>query len=58
MEEYHKYAAQIAATAKDTFRYLNFDRMPEYVGSAKDVQLGEEYKAAKAKEAAHLKSLH
>jgi aconitate hydratase 2/2-methylisocitrate dehydratase len=58
VDEYQKYANQIAATAKDTFRYLNFDRLPEYVGSAKTVQLGEEYKAALAKESARLKTQH
>lgn len=56
--EYNKYASQIAATAKDTFRYMNFDRMSEYVATAKNVDLGEDYKTAKAKEAERLKSLH
>ena len=58
VEEYHKYANQIAATAKDTFRYMNFDRMEHYVDATKDVELGEEYRLAKEKEAARLKSLH
>jgi aconitate hydratase 2/2-methylisocitrate dehydratase len=54
--EYQKYAGQIAATAKDTFRYMNFDRMSEYVERAKGVELGEDYKVAKEKEAALLKA--
>ena len=54
--EYHKYANQIAATAKDTFRYLNFDRLPDYVKSAKDVDLGADYKSALDKEVARLKA--
>jgi aconitate hydratase 2/2-methylisocitrate dehydratase len=54
--EYQKYAGQIAATAKDTFRYMNFDRMSEYVERAKGVELGEDYKVAKEKEAARLKA--
>jgi len=58
VEEYQKYANQISATAKDTFRYMNFDRMDNYVNSAKTVELGAEYKTALEKEAAKLKSQH
>ena len=56
--EYQKYASQIAATAKDTFRYLNFDQLPDYVKSGKDVDLGADYKEILAKEADRLKKLH
>lgn len=56
--EYLKYANQIAATAQDTFRYLNFDRLDDYTGPANTVDLGDEYKSAKAKESERLKTLH
>ena len=56
--QYHKYADQIAATAKDTFRYLNFDQLPDYVNSGKNVDLGADHKAIVDKEAQRLKALH
>ncbi|MCD9545578.1 bifunctional aconitate hydratase 2/2-methylisocitrate dehydratase [Photobacterium carnosum] len=37
MEEYLTYAQQINATAADTYRYLNFDRMAEYTSKADEV---------------------
>lgn len=37
MDEYLTYAQQIDATAADTYRYLNFDRMAEYTNKADDV---------------------
>jgi aconitate hydratase 2 / 2-methylisocitrate dehydratase len=54
--EYHKYANQIASTAKDTFRYLNFDQMSDYVAAGKNIDLGMEYKAIVEKEAEKLKA--
>jgi aconitase B len=39
--EYNKYAVEINKTAADTFRYLNFDKLPDFVATSKDVDLGE-----------------
>jgi aconitate hydratase 2/2-methylisocitrate dehydratase len=39
-EEYQKYAGQISASADDTYRYLNFDRMDGYRKKADKVTLG------------------
>jgi aconitate hydratase 2 / 2-methylisocitrate dehydratase len=50
VEQYMKYADRINATASDTFRYMNFDKLPEYVESVKNVDLGPEYKTALEKE--------
>lgn len=58
VEQYMKYADRIQATASDTFRYMNFDKLPEYVELAKDVDLGPEYKTALEKEVARLKAQH
>ena len=41
MAEYNKYAVEINKTAADTFRYLNFDKLPDFVATSKDVDLGE-----------------
>ncbi|MBV7297890.1 bifunctional aconitate hydratase 2/2-methylisocitrate dehydratase [Enterovibrio paralichthyis] len=37
VEEYLEYAKQIDATAADTYRYLNFHRMPQYTKKADEV---------------------
>ena len=37
--EYMEYASQIDATAADTYRYLNFDKMEEYTSKADTVIL-------------------
>jgi aconitate hydratase 2/2-methylisocitrate dehydratase len=55
--EYNKYAANLHAQSKDIFRYMNFDRLPEYVESAKSVDLGADYKTAYDKELARLKAM-
>jgi aconitate hydratase 2/2-methylisocitrate dehydratase len=34
VEEYQEYAAKINATAADTYRYLNFHKMPHYTHKA------------------------
>ena len=57
VEEYMKYAKQIEATAKDTFRYMNFDKLEEYRNATTDVDLGPEYKVEFEKELSRLKSL-
>jgi len=56
VEEYMKYSDKIQQTAKDTFRYMNFDQMPEYVDIAAKVDLGSEYKSALEKEIEKLKT--
>jgi aconitate hydratase 2/2-methylisocitrate dehydratase len=56
-EEYLKYADKIHATAKDTYRYMNFDKLQEYADATKDVDLGADYKSTFEKELARLKSL-
>jgi aconitate hydratase 2/2-methylisocitrate dehydratase len=57
-EEHLKYVAQNSATVKDTFSYLNFDQMPDFVKKGKDVDLGSEYASVLAKEKTRLKSLY
>merc|ERR1719171_2136829 len=39
--EYQEYAKKLDATAKDTYRYLNLDELPDYVKSADDVEMDE-----------------
>ena len=51
-----KYADKINETASDTFRYLNFDQMGDYVKTANTVDLGPEYKTALQKEVEKIKS--
>ncbi|GLS82269.1 bifunctional aconitate hydratase 2/2-methylisocitrate dehydratase [Paraferrimonas haliotis] len=36
-DEYQEFAANIDATAADTYRYLNFDQLPAYTDKANDV---------------------
>ncbi|CAM9134641.1 unnamed protein product, partial [Ectocarpus fasciculatus] len=42
VSEYMAYADKINATAKDTFRYLNFDKLDEYVDISKKADMGSE----------------
>eukprot|EP01038_Epipyxis_sp_PR26KG_P005901 gene5901-8141_t len=56
VEEYLKYSDKIQATAKDTFRYMNFDQLPDYVNKAKEANLGTEYKAVYDREVSRLKN--
>lgn len=42
VDEYQKYASKINETSADTFRYLNFDRLSEYVEKGKSADLGPE----------------
>jgi aconitate hydratase 2/2-methylisocitrate dehydratase len=41
-EEYLQYAGKLDATAADTYRYLNFDQIPEYVERAENVEIGDD----------------
>jgi aconitate hydratase 2 / 2-methylisocitrate dehydratase len=55
--EYLTYAQKLDATAKDTFRYLNFDKMDNYVERSSHADMGADYSSALEKETARLKSL-
>jgi aconitate hydratase 2 / 2-methylisocitrate dehydratase len=50
VDVYMKYADKIQESAKDTFRYLNFDKLSEYSELAAKVQMGEDFKTAFEKE--------
>ena len=39
--EYLEYAGKLDATASDTYRYLNFDELPQYVAQAEKVTITE-----------------
>jgi aconitate hydratase 2 / 2-methylisocitrate dehydratase len=49
VETYMKYMKDVDATAADTYRYLNFDQLPEYVNKASQVEISDEMKAAAKK---------
>ena len=42
VEEYQKYSSVIQKSAADTFRYLNFDRLGEYVEKGATADMGTE----------------
>jgi len=48
LETYHKYMDQVNATASDTYRYLNFDELPDFVERANAVEMSDEFKKAAA----------
>ena len=54
--EYMTYFNKIQTTAADTYRYMNFDQMADYVARGKDADLGTEYKTNLEKELEKLKS--
>merc|ERR1739844_789239 len=45
-EEYLDYMSQVDGSAADTYRYLNFDQLPDFVSSADSVEISEEMKSA------------
>jgi aconitate hydratase 2/2-methylisocitrate dehydratase len=45
-EEYLQYMSQVDGSAADTYRYLNFDELPDFVSSADSVEISEEMKSA------------
>jgi aconitate hydratase 2/2-methylisocitrate dehydratase len=49
MEEYLGFMDQVKGSAADTYRYLNFDQLPEFVESADSVEISSEMKEAAAK---------
>jgi aconitate hydratase 2 / 2-methylisocitrate dehydratase len=52
VDEYMAYMKEVNATAADTYRYLNFDQLPDYVQKASQVEVSAEMKAT-AKKLAH-----
>lgn len=55
-QEYLKYAHQIDETKEDTFRYLNFHQLDEYVKESETADLGSEYGSEYEKEVQRLKN--
>lgn len=49
VEKYMEYMAKIDATASDTYRYLNFDELPEFVEASDKVEISEEMREAAKK---------
>jgi len=47
--EYLEYAAKLDTTAADTYRYLNFDQLDNYVASANSVEFSDETEALRSK---------
>merc|ERR1712048_523208 len=45
-EEYMQYMGQVNETADDTYRYLNFDQLPEFVKESEKVEISDEMKNA------------
>ena len=45
-EEYLQYMSQVEGSAADTYRYLNFDELPDFVSSADSVEISDEMKSA------------
>jgi len=45
-EEYLTYMKQVDSTSADTYRYLNFDELPDFVDKASSVEISEEMKVA------------
>jgi len=45
-DEYREKMAPVDPTAADTYRYLNFDELPEFVDKAASVEISDEMKAA------------
>uniref|UniRef100_A0A7S3PU10 Aconitate hydratase B n=1 Tax=Chaetoceros debilis TaxID=122233 RepID=A0A7S3PU10_9STRA len=45
-QEYREYMSQVDSTAADTYRYLNFDELPDFVDKASHVEISDEMKAA------------
>jgi aconitate hydratase 2/2-methylisocitrate dehydratase len=43
-EEYLSYMDQVKSTAADTYRYLNFDELPDFLKSANKVEISDEMK--------------
>jgi aconitate hydratase 2 / 2-methylisocitrate dehydratase len=46
VDEYKQYMRQVDADAADTYRYLNFDQLPDFVAAAQQVEISDEMKQA------------
>lgn len=55
---YRAYAEKLATTSADTFRYMNFDKLDDYVKAGNKVTMGDDYKSALQKELERLKQLN
>eukprot|EP00970_Alexandrium_tamarense_P005387 scaffold874_cov196-Alexandrium_tamarense.AAC.15 len=49
VDEYMSYMNKVDATASDTYRYLNFDELPEFVEASEKVEISEEMREAAKK---------
>merc|ERR1719223_2166903 len=49
VDKYLKYMSRVDADAADTYRYLNFDQLPDFVDSAAKVEISNEMREAAAK---------
>lgn len=49
VDEYLSYMSKVDATADDTYRYLNFDELPEFVDASDKVEISAEMKEAAKK---------
>merc|ERR1712127_38624 len=49
VDEYMKYMEKQEAAAADTYRYLNFDELPEYVDASDKVEISDEMREAAKK---------
>merc|ERR1712150_119589 len=45
VDEYKSYMEQVDTSAADTYRYLNFDQLPDFVKSAESVEISDKMKA-------------
>jgi aconitate hydratase 2/2-methylisocitrate dehydratase len=49
VDEYMSYMSNANATAADTYRYLNFDELPEFVEASDKVEISDEMREAAKK---------
>ena len=49
VDEYMSYMAKVDATADDTYRYLNFDELPDFVDASDKVEISDEMREAAKK---------
>ena len=49
VDEYMSYMAKVESTAADTYRYLNFDELPEFVNASEKVEISDEMREAAKK---------
>ena len=49
VDEYMSYMAKVESSAADTYRYLNFDELPEFVDASEKVEISDEMREAAKK---------